>query len=159
ALEQPDEGPMDARIEGRLLATLGDAYRVLGHRWRARRALRKAERLLSDFRHVGELADFPLTGLGKLEPDPQRATAHLRRAIAIQRAMADEVGLARTLLLEARRAGDPAVAEQNRREVISLRERLPGLQACPLLARILDQWDAWCSEPDAGSERDLYWGL
>jgi tetratricopeptide (TPR) repeat protein len=159
ALVQPDERPLDARIEGRLLSTLGDAYRVLGRRWRARRALRKAERLLSDFRHLGELADFPLTGLGKLEPDAQAAMAHLRRAKEIQRAMANEVGLARTLLLEARRAGDPAVAEQNRRDVIALRTRLPGLQACPLLTRILDHWDAWHSEPDAGTKGDLYWGL
>ncbi len=98
-LRAPDDRPLDARIEGRLLSTLGDAYRVLGRRWRARRALRKAERLLSDFRHVGELADFPLTGLGKLELEAPRAMVHLRRAIEIQRAITNEVGLARTLLL------------------------------------------------------------
>ncbi len=158
-LRPPEDRPLDARIEGRLLATLGDAYRVLGHRWRARRCLRKAERLLGDFRHVGELAEFPLVGLGKLEPTTQAALRHLRRAKEVQMGLGNEVGLARTLLLEARRARDPDLADQNRREIAAIRSRLPALEACPLLTRILDRWGDWLSDADAGAERDLYWGL
>ncbi len=159
AWRQAASGAEGPRIQGRLLATLGDAYRLLGRPWRARACLRDALQLLDPRRFLGERADFAWTGLAKLTQSRQRALGWLANAKEAQTNQGNPIGLARTLLLEARRCGDPVRAAANREQIVGLRARIPSLGACCLLGRILEQWDQWLSEDGAGGRSDAYWGL
>ena len=84
---------IDPRIQGRLMATLGDAYRLLGRSWRARGCLRRADELLDPQRFLGERADFVCTGLAKLTQNRQRVLAWLASAKEAQTSLGNCIGL------------------------------------------------------------------
>ena len=141
-------------------ATLGEVYRRLGDRGRAERLLEEASASQATHHFEGELADTSLTYLAKLQADRGRARSLLAEARRIQTNLANRQGEARTVLLEARLASgrtDIAAAYDRIRE---LKEQVPSLSVCPLLARILARWEQWAGGPilpDAGG--DIFWGV
>jgi len=153
------ESTEDSRIRGRILTTLGDAYRIMGKRCAAGRLLRDAVLVLDELRFMGDLADFAWTAMAKLEYHRIRALDWLARAKEVQSNLGNPIGLARTLLLEARRSGDIAHAALCKEEIDRLRAEVVSLRDCRLLERILTQWDKWISEACAGTIIDRYWGL
>jgi proteasome accessory factor A len=151
------------RVEARSMADLADVCRILGHRRQAARWLNKAEEIYASREFPGEEADFLLTYRAKLERDARRARSLLRRAKTVQTRFANRVGLARTFLLEARLTPVRATAARRREAVIELRDQVPDLGRCTLLARILDRWDEWanaCRQPHPVTESgDFFWLL
>jgi tetratricopeptide (TPR) repeat protein len=144
----------------RMYAERGEANRLLGNRQQALLWLGEARRLQRHFRYDGERADFSLTYRAKLETNRTRARLYLERAHRIQTQQLNRMGEARTLLLQARLGNDPGATFPLRARVLELREQLPALGQCPLLARVLARWDDWTSgqlEPD--EHGDLYWGV
>jgi tetratricopeptide (TPR) repeat protein len=156
---QADSASEDPRTQGRLLATLGDAYRLLGRSRRALTCLRRAEQLLDPQQFLGERADFAWTGQAKLAQNRQQVLGWLAAAKEAQTSLRNGIGLTRTLLLEARRSGDPVRAAANRDHIAGLRAEIPALGTCCLLGRILEHWDQWTSEDGGGDLSDTYWGL
>ena len=144
----------------RALADLGDAHRALGHRAEASALLDEAQRLQVDHQLEGDLADFSLTYRAKLDTNPAIALGLLDQARTIQMRLGNVMGEARTLLLEARLAGNPAVAPRCKARLNDLRRLRPALCQCRLLAKILDNWKEWtgrAADPDGGN--DSFWWL
>jgi tetratricopeptide (TPR) repeat protein len=149
----------EPRIQGRALATLGNAYRLTGRRRKACICLSRAEHILNEHDFSGDLADFAWIGMAKLERSRSRALQWLEQAKQIQQELGSPVGLTRSLLIEARRCCDAGLALNRKNEIVRLRSNLPGLQNCLLLERILANWDRWISELGEGNETDTFWGL
>jgi hypothetical protein len=61
--------------------------------------------------------------------------------------------------LEARLAGNDASVEVHKTQVLALQDELPVLCQCPLLARIIEHWDAWIHPAPADRENEDFWGL
>ena len=144
----------------RALAELADVHRTLGHRPQALQALDEAQRLQLAHDFGGDLADFTLTYRAKLEPDRDRAHTLLGEVKAIQTSLHNCLGEARTLLLQARLSQQARVTQALKTRLLDLRQRLPALNQCPLLSKILLHWDRWisgASDPDQGA--DFYWWL
>jgi hypothetical protein len=131
------------RIKARIMATLGEAYRVLGCRFRSGRMFRGAQRLQVENEFHGDLADLTLTCQAKWSRRPANALAFLQRAKETQTRLANRPGLARTLLLEARLSGPGTLADQNHVQLLTLRTQAPALMQCQRLTAILDGWDSW----------------
>jgi len=150
----------DHRLLSRTLAPLADAKRILGNRAEARELLEAARRMQTRLRLETDLADFTLPNQAKLigNAEPDSARACLKEAKKIQERLGDRLGLARTLLLEAR-LGNGGVAARRRNAVLDLQRELPALAECRLLARILARWEAWTSDPGAAEHQDVFWGL
>jgi hypothetical protein len=122
--------------------------------------LDEAHGLQEAYELEGDLADFALTYRAKLETDPARALELIDQAKTIQTRLGNVMGEARTVLLQARLRRDPAVAGQYKARLHELREMRPALSQCRLLAKILDNWEAWTSggaDPSGGT--DFYWWL
>jgi len=149
----------ELRIQGRALATLGNAYRITGRRRKACTCLNRAEHILDEHGFSGDLADMALAGLAKLALSSEEAIDRLTCAKRIQKELGSPIGLARSLLIEARRCSNVRRANNCKNELIEIRNSIPGLQNCRLLERILANWRQWISEPSAGSETDNYWGV
>jgi tetratricopeptide (TPR) repeat protein len=147
------------RIQGRALATLGNAYRLTGRQRKARICLNRAEHILNEHGFTGDLADFAWTGLAKQERSTMEALERLNHAQHIQKELGSPIGLARTILIKARHCSNIRQAANCKNEIIELRGSVPGLQNCRLLERILTHWQQWISEPSAGSQTDTYWGV
>jgi tetratricopeptide (TPR) repeat protein len=146
--------------EARALADLGDAFRALGYRAEAAAMLDEAQCIQANHELEGDLADFSLTYLSKLAPNPAIALGHLDQAKAIQTRLGNVMGETRVLLLEARLANNPTVAARSKARVQELRGLRPALCSCRLLGKILDHWKEWTSraaDPDGGI--DPFWWL
>ena len=144
----------------RALADYGDPWRALGHHTAAATLFAEAQRLQTEHEFEGDLADFALTYRAKLEPNPARALELLGQAKTIQTRLRNVMGETRTLLLEARLLRNSAATAQHKARLHELRGMRPALSQCRLLAKILDNWEAWtngAADPDGGT--DCYWWL
>ncbi|MBI4881775.1 MAG: hypothetical protein HY812_19260 [Planctomycetes bacterium] len=149
------------RQRGKLLGTLGEAYRVFGDPRRARALLTEARELSERHGHLGLLADYTYPSLAKLEWRQESGLAWLEKAKALQVDQGNVIGLVRTLLLEARLTGPGQSAEANRVQVDALRRRRPALhrRRCPLLNRILARWRCWVSGGMPEGVTEDFWRL
>jgi hypothetical protein len=141
-------------------ATLGEVYRRLGDHRHAERLLEEASANQTTHHYEGELADTSLTCLAKLQADRNRARSLLAEARRIQCNLANRQGEARTVLLDARLCSGRAEIAAAYERIRELKEQVPSLSVCPLLARVLAQWDGWAGgdlSADAGG--DVFWGL
>lgn len=158
-----DLGGNHARVEARNMTDLADVLRILGQHDEAARWLDEAATIHACHDYPGDKADHLLTVQAKLERDPARARSHLRSAKRIQTRFSNHVGLVRTLLLEARLSKTRRAADRRKEQVLDLREQVPDLRSCPLLARILDRWPQWansCQAVDPVTEHgDSFWLL
>ncbi len=144
----------------RAVADHGDTCRALGQHSEAAALLEEAQRLQAEHDLEGDLADFAMTYRAKLETNPARALELLGQAKTIQTRLRNVMGEARTLLLETRLRRNPVVTAQSKARLHELHGMRPALSQCRLLAKILDNWEAWTSgaaDPDGGT--DLYWWL
>ena len=114
--------------------------------------LREAMYLQREHGWEGPLSYGTLLSLAKYERSSVRGLRWLARAEEIQIRNGDHVAHSAALLIRARLCGDVAQAATCRTQVLQYRNRLPALAACPLLAQILDQWDAWTT--GAGRQRN-----
>ena len=71
---------------------------------------------------------------------------------------ASVLGLAKTLLLRARILGCQDEA-RSRRPILAIRDRLPVLRTCPLLNKIVNQWEDWTHGRQISGETDEFWGM
>ena len=144
----------------RAVADCGDACRALGQHAQAAALLDEAQSLQAEHDFEGDLADFAMTYRAKLQTNPARALDLLGHVKVIQTRLRNVMGEARTLLLEARLLRNPAVTAQSKARLHELCGMRPALSQCRLLAKIVDNWEAWTSgaaDPDGGT--DSYWWL
>jgi len=144
----------------RAKAILGEVRRRLGSHDEAQRLLEEVRAGQTENRFRGDMADFTLTYLAKLQTDRTAARSMLADVKRIQAGADDLMGMARTLLLEARlsEGGDEASAIQS--QVLDLKAKLPALAQCRLLGNLLQKWDLWAGadlSPDKNG--DLFWGV
>lgn len=159
ARKHPDFSSIHPHVCSRILADLGDAYRMIGATKRATESLALAESLQRQCSYFGDLADLTLMYRAKLADNPTIALALLEEAKTIQVRLGNRLGEARSLLLEARvREGSgPQRALRNRLK--ELREELPALRRCRLMKRITRNWQAWISGSATIRSRDRFWSL
>ena len=148
-----------SRVLARSMADLGDVCRMMGEVRAARRHLEKAEQIQRSQHFLGDLADHTLTHQAKLEKDSRRAAKLLRAARLIQSRWKNNLSLARTVLLEARIC--PSIWQNHRRRkcLTTLQSQVPALQHCPLLNRILTNWNVWCDGGVVMDSVDFFAGL
>ncbi len=132
----------DARIAARNCVAMADVLRLGGRRRRAAAWLDRAEAIYAAGDYAGDAADYLWTARARLVSTAE-ALPLLRRARAVQARLGNQIGLARTLLLQARLVRTRRAAERRRREILRIRELVPDLSTCPLLGRILQRWDEW----------------
>jgi ATP/maltotriose-dependent transcriptional regulator MalT len=159
ACELPGLEQFASRLRARVFATLGEIHLVLGNRREARDSLHRAEQLQHDGGFWGDQADFTFTSRAKSERRRQSALDWIERARQLQSRLHNRMGLVRSLLLESRLGRDDQVAAENREIVLGLREQLPALTQCPLLARVLGNWDSWVTGQTPETEIDDFWGV
>ena len=151
------------RLLARSLAALADAKRILGRDAEAVRLLDQAEQIQETHRYLADLAGLTRANRAKLIAqtwrDLEQAKTMLKRARISQALRSDPLGLAKTLLLEARLPGRPALSERRREAVLQLKSQVPALDGCRLLAKILARWDEWTSHPTSAEHGDIFWGL
>ncbi|MCL4180055.1 MAG: proteasome accessory factor PafA2 family protein [Verrucomicrobia bacterium] len=153
--------PASSRFGACLRGELGNARRILGKTDEAHALLELARESQHRGGFEGDLAGVTLPALAKLTAttDREHARQLLAEARTLQEQLSDQVGLARTCLLEARLGGDAASAGQAFAAVQGLRAALPAMAECRLLGRILERWDVWVRDPTAGRGDDRFWGL
>jgi hypothetical protein len=149
------------RILGRVLAMLGDVYRRLGETSRAAAALDEAEELQVTNAYEGDLADFTLLARAKLLTQRRRVKTLLHEAQCVQIRSGNQMGLARSMLLEARLLPPRyrLTAERRRREFRRLACSVPALAECRLANKINSRWQEWVGGTMPLGERDQFWGL
>lgn len=163
-LERITETALSAPAESigyhRALATLGEVHRRLGDTVTALHLVERAAAEQGNNGWRGDMANFSLMYLAKLQAQRETALAILRQAETIQVQNQDRVGEARTLLIEARLAGLDAGTHDIRQRILSLKEDVPVLSQCRLLAKILSRWDAWAGNRLSGDGTgDVFWGV
>ncbi len=151
---------LHAHVQARILADLGDAYRVLGYKAKAERAVDDADALQREHHFEGDRAELTLAHRAKLLRDePERALPILAEARGTMIALRNRIGETRVLLLECRLSRDPELHESARQRILSLRESVPALSRCDLLDHILSHWTEWTSGDMIEGERDWFWNL
>jgi len=151
-------GKRNARVMCRTMAALGEVHRRLGDRREAQRVLEEARTVQASQLYRGDLAEFSLPSLAKLEADPARARLILNEAKTLQTELNHRMGEARTVLLQARL--DPECARTAKTRLLELKRQVPALGQCKLLAKVLRRWKTWTNGkllPD--SRGDAFWGV
>jgi proteasome accessory factor A len=151
----------DHHLFAQNLVLQAEAHRVLGNRSSAQRCLAEAHGLQTEKRYDADLAEFTFTARARLETDACRALEWLARAKTTQTRFFHGMGEARTILLEARIARDQCEHEAIKTRVLALRSELPALNRCWLLAKVLENWDAWITGADPAGQKpkDFFWGV
>lgn len=149
------------RILARLLVLLADVYRQLNEPSVARSRLEEAEDLQVSNGYEGDLADFTCLTQARLETDRRSVSSLLEQARSIQTGSGNRMGLARTLLLQARLVPPrySFTSERSKRRVQKLVSRIPALAECRLTTKIIAHWREWTSGDTPAGERDHFWGL
>jgi len=145
-------------VSARNLCDLAEVYRRLGDPAAAHRALDFAQQTQTRLHLEGDYAELNLPRRAKLAADRRAAKSLLSQARLIQRRLRHRAGMAKTMLLQARLF--PSIWHNQRRKRILLdwQRTLPTLRDCPLMARIMANWDQWVSGHTPAGE-DFYWGL
>lgn len=159
ARESPSFDQAEPWCRGRILATLGETYRVLGEPRRARRALRQAKAVQSRSDLRGDLVEMTLLSLAKLERRRSAALGWIAQARELQQRTRSTMALARILVLESRLLPGADVAQNHCTLLDELRGHVPALGECRLLSRILADWQTWLSGEVQDEETDPFWGL
>jgi hypothetical protein len=147
------EQPWRPRMLGRTRCFLAEAMRRKGSPTSARRQLALPGRIYLTQGLLGDAADHLLPVRAKLDG---RGVAErvLQAAEALNRRRGHDLALARTLCLSARITKVPSAEAELHR----LAGEVEALRDCPLMRRILDNWNAWVEGERRGDE-DEYWGL
>lgn len=159
ARRRPQFESAHAHVRSRILADMGDAFRMLGWKSRATAALAEAETIQREQGFEGDRADATLTYRAKLADSPSAAAESLAEALAIQTRLGNRVGEARSLLIEARTSTDPARHRAIRTRLVTLRRELPALKRCRLMRTIARNWRAWIAGENILRHRDRFWCL
>jgi hypothetical protein len=157
ALQTEVDGMAETRVASLALAGLAEADRKEGEYERGRETLQQVMQAQEAQELWGDLADFTLPGLAKLEPDQEAARSHLETAQRYADRVNHPKALARALLLEARTASDIEQAASLRQRFAEAKARVYDLHHCALTARIEADWQNWCTSAWA-PEAD-FWGL
>ncbi len=147
---------------GAAQADLGEAYRMLGCVDAAWACLSRAGEFFTENKMHGDLACGYYAGLAKLQPEAGVALDLLCRALDIQVGNRDGMGEARTRLLMARVGRDEQAALRHLARVVCLGADRDGLANCPLLAKIIQNWQAWVAgepDPEPMGIADAFWHL
>ena len=155
ALVVEEGGMKELRILARIRSNLAEVLHRQGEPDRARELLRQAagEQTANGF--DGDLAEYTLTRLAKVQPSQEEARGTLRQALALAERLQFKKALLRTILLEARIGADPKRREEILNQSRQLASALPAVEACPLMRRIHEHWPEWCGQTTAGD----FWGL
>jgi hypothetical protein len=149
----------NACVNAGLLALLGEVHRRSGALTQARACLARAAEIQQACRLDGDLADFTLPVLAKLESEPAPRMNYLNRAVRIQESHGDYRGLVQSLLPMSRLTRDLEFGESCRTRIVAMRQPLLGLRNCPLLGIILENWTRWVRDDSIPSTTDAFWGL
>lgn len=157
ALEIEVDGMAELRVAGLILAGLAEVDRIQGEYDRARETLGQVRQGQESEELWGDLGDFTLTGLAKLECDANVARELLDLATAHGLRTGNLKCQLRALLIEARICHNHSRARELKAQAEVLVERIIDAKQCPLTQRILQEWNRWTSGV-ASPETD-YWGL
>lgn len=157
ALEVETGGMAELRVAGLILVGLAEVDRVQGEFERARETLRQVRQGQESEELWGDLGDFTLTGLAKLEGDYEIARDHLEQATAYGVRTGNLKCQLRAVLIEARICRQNARRLELRSKAEALADQIVDARRCPLVQRILKDWNRWTSGV-ASPETD-YWGL
>jgi Pup-ligase protein len=142
----------------RIRCAMADVCRRLHRTGMADDLLQKATELSAGQREP-LLGEHVLPALAKRTEDRHVRKAVLERSAAINRRYGNRMGLARTLLLDARGCDDRRTASRRRRSVRALQRNRPALAQCRLTNRILTDWDDWVCGHKPDKHGDHFWGL
>ena len=147
-----------SRVLARNLCDLAEVHRLRDEPVNARACLDRAQLIQTTNHYDGDFAEFNLPRRAKLPEEGARAKAHLNQARLIQRRLQHRVGLTKTVLLQARLF--PSIWHNQRRKRILLawQRAVPMLRDCPLLRRVLANWQQWV-DGAGGAGADFHWGL
>lgn len=161
--DTPPSGPgcFDHHVFAQNLVLQAEAHRLLGNRSSAQRCLAEAQQVQTEKGYGSDLAEFTFPARARLEVDACRALEWLARAKTTQTRFHHDMGEARTILLEARIARDQCEHEAIKNRVTALRSQLPALNRCWLLAKVLENWEAWITGADPAGQKpkDFFWGV
>jgi proteasome accessory factor A len=145
---------MRSRMLSRTLCHLGELHRRQGRTARALEFVHRAEQTHRQEGLLGDLAMHSLPMLAKMVETDSEAFEILRRAETIHRQQRNNLGIAHTLCIRARRLRSPELRE----EIERLFAGVEVLTTCKTARRILNDWDTWLARP-SGDEPVDYWGL
>ena len=147
-----------SRVLARNLCDLAEVHRLRDHPGSARDCLDRAQLIQATHHYDGDFAEFNLPRRAKLATDPAVAKGCLNQARLIQRRLHHRVGMAKTVLLQARLFPSLWHNQRRKRILLSWQRAVPMLRDCPLMLRIMAGWDQWVGG-DNGSDEALFWGI
>lgn len=150
---------VNLRMIARAKCDKADVLRMLGSSRRAEQLLDEADRIYAQSSFGGERADFALTIRAKTVADVAHARQLLRKAASIQKRLRNNVGLARTYLLDARLAPSKRAATLRKNAVRALQQQVPDLADDERLNLILSNWDHWANGTEGPRFADYFWLL
>ncbi len=147
-----------SRVLARNLCDLAEVHRLRDHPGSARDCLGRAQLIQATHHYDGDFAEFNLPRRAKLATDPAVAKGSLNQARLIQRRLHRRVGMAKTVLLQARLFPSLWHNQRRKRILLAWQRAVPMLRDCSLMLRIMAGWDQWVGG-DNGSDEDLFWGI
>jgi hypothetical protein len=142
------------RMFSRAQCYLAELHRMVGRVDESRQLVERAMLTHRAESLPGDAASHSLPLLAKLEHESSAAAAHFRTAEETHRLQRNDLGLAHTLCLRARRLRNAT----DRAEIERLFTCVPVLTTCRTAHRILSEWDSWVA-PATGDRPIDFWGL
>ena len=154
SLVTDEANAMRFRMCSRNRCHFAELHRRFGRAEAAIALTKTAERTYRSERLTGDMASHSVPMQAKLTPDANEARLLLDFAAATHTVHRNDLGLAHTLCLRARRLGDTSGREQ----IAALQQTVPVLINCKVARRIVREFDAWIA-PEPGDGPVDYWGL
>lgn len=145
---------MRSRLCSRNRCYLAELYRRLGRVEEATELAKTAERTYRSEHLPGDMAEHSVPMQAKLTRDAEEARLLLDYAESTHRSYRNNLSLAHTLCLRARRLQDA----RDREQIAALHQLVPVLRNCEIARRIVREFDAWIA-PEPGDGPVDYWGL
>ena len=153
------QGVTGRRYAARAAASLSEVYRRQGRLTESLRMQKQAAREMALRHRDGDLADFALPQLAKLQDNAVQAVTILDQALGVQRGLGSLVGEARTLALRARLHEGRLDTDEIKQRLEQVKTQRPALEQCAVLARLLSDWDRWIGPLKPDENDDIYWGV
>ena len=147
-----------SRVLARSLCDLAEVHRLRNDPSSARDCLDRAQHIQTANNYDGDFAEFNLPRRAKLATDRAGAKGCLNQARLIQRRLQHRVGMTKTVLLQTRLLPSLWHNQRRKRILLAWQRAVPMLRDCPLMLRIMSNWDQWAGGGSEAGE-DFFWGL
>jgi len=151
------EPPNHQRLTALNQCDLANIMRIRGDIEEARVLYDKARCIFMKYNYLWEYVDALVPGLIKLNQPVSNTSVWIWNAKHTAHRLGNNIALVRILLLEARIAEDNRNHNKRRALIERIQRRIPDLRACPLLTRILENWDDWINDRPSSGEIEHFW--